>query len=100
MTPEQNFRLTRVEGDAPMGAMMRENFWIPFALDSQLEAGGAPRRIRLLGKDYAAFRADDGRIAAGIASLGRRRRMGRGKSWGWRLMCQFLKKTGWHPKPP
>ena len=62
MTPEQNFRLTRVEGDAPMGAMMRENFWIPFALDSQLEAGGAPRRIRLLGKDYAAFRADDGRI--------------------------------------
>lgn len=62
MTPEQNDLIARVEGVAPMGAMMREHFWIPFALDAQLVAGAAPRRIRLLGTDYVAFRAADGRI--------------------------------------
>ncbi|MGI9360751.1 MAG: Rieske 2Fe-2S domain-containing protein, partial [Parasphingorhabdus sp.] len=62
MTPEQNERLVHVEGTAPMGAMMSKHFWIPFALETQLVAGGAPRRVRLLGTDYAVFRATDGRI--------------------------------------
>src|SRR6201995_2270851 len=45
-----------------MGRLMRENYWIPFALSSQLVADGAPRRVRLLGHDYAAFRSTDGRV--------------------------------------
>jgi phthalate 4,5-dioxygenase len=62
LTHEQNERLTRIEGDAPMGRLMREHYWIPAVLSAQLEADGAPRRVRLLGTDYVAFRATDGRV--------------------------------------
>ncbi len=62
MTKEQNDRLTRVEGDAPMGAMMRQHCWIPALLSVQLMADGAPRRVRLLGTDYVAFRDSKGRL--------------------------------------
>jgi phthalate 4,5-dioxygenase oxygenase subunit len=62
ITQEQNELLTRVEGDAPMGLLMRENYWIPALVSSQLEADGAPARVRLLGRNYVAFRATDGRI--------------------------------------
>jgi phthalate 4,5-dioxygenase oxygenase subunit len=62
ITHDQNERLVRVEGDAPMGILMREHYWIPGCLSSQLVADGAPQRVRLLGKDYVAFRATDGRI--------------------------------------
>jgi phenylpropionate dioxygenase-like ring-hydroxylating dioxygenase large terminal subunit len=62
MTQEDNDRLTRVEGDAPMGAMMRQHCWIPALLSLQLMADGAPRRLRLLGNDYVAFRDSDGRL--------------------------------------
>ena len=62
LTKEENDLLTRVEGDAPMGRLMRENYWFPFALSSQLVADGTPRRVRLIGRDYAAFRATDGRV--------------------------------------
>src|SRR6478609_1465669 len=62
LTHEQNERLTRVEGDAPMGRLMREHYWIPALLSAQLEADGAPQRVRLLGEDHVAFRASDGRV--------------------------------------
>jgi nitrite reductase/ring-hydroxylating ferredoxin subunit len=62
LTHEQNERLTRVEGDAPMGRLMREHYWIPAVLSSQLVADGAPVRVRLVGTDYVAFRATDGRV--------------------------------------
>jgi nitrite reductase/ring-hydroxylating ferredoxin subunit len=45
-----------------MGMLMREHYWIPAALSSQIVADGAPLRVRLLGKDYVAFRATDGRV--------------------------------------
>jgi phthalate 4,5-dioxygenase len=61
LTYEQNERLTRVEGDAPMGRLMR-NYWIPAVLSAQLVADGAPLRVRLLGRDHVAFRAADGRV--------------------------------------
>ena len=32
VTREENELLTRLEGDAPMGRLMREHSWIPFAL--------------------------------------------------------------------
>lgn len=59
---EQNRLLTAVEGEAPMGRMMRERHWIPCARSEGIEAGGAPRAIRLLGRNYVAFRAEDGRL--------------------------------------
>ena len=62
LTREENELLTRVEGDAPMGRLLRENYWIPFALSSQLVAGAAPMPVRLLGEHYVAFRAGDGRV--------------------------------------
>src|SRR6478672_8427898 len=62
LTHEQNELLTRVEGDAPMGRLIREHYWIPALLSAQLEADGAPQRERLLGEDHVAFRASDGRV--------------------------------------
>jgi nitrite reductase/ring-hydroxylating ferredoxin subunit len=62
ITQEQNDRLTRIEGGAPMGSMMRQHCWIPALLSVQLMADGAPRRVRLLGTDYVAFRDSKGRL--------------------------------------
>ena len=45
-----------------MGRLMRENYWIPAFLSTQVEADGAPLRVRLVGGNYVAFRATDGRI--------------------------------------
>ena len=61
-TQAENELLTRVEGDAPMGRLIRENYWIPFDLASNLVAGEAPAPVRLLGENYVAFRAEDGRV--------------------------------------
>ncbi len=61
-TTEKNELLTRVEGDAPMGRLMRDHYWIPACVSTQLIADGAPLRVRLLGRDYVAFRASDGRV--------------------------------------
>jgi phthalate 4,5-dioxygenase oxygenase subunit len=57
-----NERLTRVEGDAVMGRLLREHHWVPFARSEGLVAGAGPQRVRLLGKDYVAFRGEDGRV--------------------------------------
>jgi phthalate 4,5-dioxygenase len=62
MTPQDNERLTRVAGDAPMARLLRDNYWIPFARGESLPAGGAPQRVRLLGHDLVAFRAEDGTL--------------------------------------
>jgi len=62
LTTEENDLLCRVEGDAPMGRLMRRH-WIPAALSEQLgEADGAPVRLRLLGEDLVAFRDTQGRL--------------------------------------
>ena len=62
LTHEQNVALTHIEGDAPMGVLMREHCWIPAVLSMQLEVDGAPRRVRLVGRDYVAFRDTNGRV--------------------------------------
>ncbi len=54
--------LTRVENDAPMGQYLRENFWFPACRSKALEADAPPRAVRLLGRNYVAFRATDGRV--------------------------------------
>ena len=61
LTREENELLTRVGPDTAMGTMLRR-YWIPAALSTELEAGGAPRRTRLLGEDFVAFRAADGTV--------------------------------------
>lgn len=59
---EENRLLTEVENDAPMGRLMRENYWFPFMRAAALKPGAQPRRVTLLGQDYVVFRAEDGRI--------------------------------------
>lgn len=62
MTREDNDLLCRVEGDAPMGAMIRQHYWIPAIPASKLEAGGRPYRLKLLGVEVVAFRSPDGSV--------------------------------------
>jgi nitrite reductase/ring-hydroxylating ferredoxin subunit len=61
LSKEDNMLLTRVGPGTPMGEMMRE-YWFPVVRAAKLEADGAPERIRLLGENFVAFRATDGRI--------------------------------------
>ncbi len=62
LTSEENFLLCRVEGEAPMGQLMRRH-WIPAALSEQLlDNDGDPVRLRLLGEDLVAFRDSNGRL--------------------------------------
>ncbi len=62
LTQEENRLLTRVEGNSPMGQLMRRH-WVPAALSEQLgEPDGAPISLRLFGEDLAAFRDSEGRV--------------------------------------
>src|SRR5262245_31522313 len=64
MTPTDNEILCRVEGDAPMGRLMRQH-WLPACMSEEVaEAGGAPVRSRLLGEDMVIFRDSSGRLGA------------------------------------
>ena len=62
VTQSENDRLTRVEGLAPMGRLLRENYWLPFARSESLAPGAVPQRVRLLGTDLVAFRGEDGTL--------------------------------------
>lgn len=62
MRREDNELITRVEAGAPMGEMLRNNFWFPAALSCKLISDGAPLRVRLLGQSFVAFRSTDGRV--------------------------------------
>ena len=62
LTAEENDLLCRVEGDAPMGQLMRRH-WIPACLSEEVtEPDGTPVRTRLLGEDLVVFRDSDGRL--------------------------------------
>ncbi len=62
MTPEENDLLCRVEGDAPMGQIMRRH-WIAACLSEEVaEPDGAPLKVRLLGENLVVFRDSKGRI--------------------------------------
>jgi phthalate 4,5-dioxygenase oxygenase subunit len=61
LNKEDNDLLTRVEGDAPMGAFMRQ-YWTPVLMSGDVETGGAPRRVRILGGRYVAFRDSEGQV--------------------------------------
>ena len=62
MTPEENDLLCRVEGNAPMGQIMRRH-WIAACLAEEVaEPDGAPLRVRLLGENLVVFRDSKGRL--------------------------------------
>ncbi|MGE0563362.1 MAG: Rieske 2Fe-2S domain-containing protein [Pseudolabrys sp.] len=62
MTPEENDLLCRVEGDAPMGRIMRRH-WIAACLSEEVaEPDGKPVKVRLLGEDLVVFRDSKGRL--------------------------------------
>ncbi|ODT86745.1 Rieske 2Fe-2S domain-containing protein [Phenylobacterium sp. SCN 70-31] len=61
MRPADNDLLCRVEGEAPMGRIMRQH-WLPACMSEEVEADGAPVKSRLLGVDLVVFRDTRGRV--------------------------------------
>ena len=62
LTTEENELLCRVDGDAPMGQLMRRH-WIPALLSEEvLEADGDPVPVCLLGEELVAWRDTDGKV--------------------------------------
>ncbi len=62
ITTEENELLCRVEGDAPMGRLMRRQ-WIAVCLGEEVvEPDGAPVQARVLGEDLVVFRDTEGRL--------------------------------------
>jgi phthalate 4,5-dioxygenase len=53
--------LTQVSAGTPMGRFMRE-YWLPALMSSELESGGAPLRLMLLGEKLIAFRDSAGKV--------------------------------------
>ncbi len=62
LTPQENDLMCRVEGDAPMGQIMR-HYWMPACLSEEVaEPDGTPLKVRLLGENYVAFRDTNGDV--------------------------------------
>ncbi len=62
MTAQENELMCRVEGNAPMGQIMRRH-WLPALLTEEVpEPDGDPVRVRLLGEDLIAFRNSEGKV--------------------------------------
>ncbi len=60
MNKEDNELLTKVGPGTPMGEPFRQ-YQIPVLFSKELEAGGPPKRVRLLGEDLVAFRTLGGK---------------------------------------
>ena len=65
MSAEEYQRLTRVGPGTPMGEMMRQ-YWIPAAASDELEANGAPMRLKLLGEKLIADGGGLGLVGTGL----------------------------------
>lgn len=61
LNSKDNERLCRIGPGSDMGQVMRQ-YWFPVELSSELVAGGAPRRARLLGEDLVVFRDGAGQV--------------------------------------
>lgn len=62
LSASENDLLCRVEGDAPMGQLMRRH-WVPALLSEQVAVpDGAPVRVQLFGEKLVAFRDTDGKL--------------------------------------
>ncbi len=62
LTAEENDLLCRVEGDAPMGQLMRRH-WTPVCLIEEVaEPDGAPVKAKVFGEDLVVFRDTNGDV--------------------------------------
>jgi len=62
LTRDENELLCRVEGDAPMGQLMRRH-WTPVCLIEEVpEPDGTPVQARVFGEDLVVFRDTEGRV--------------------------------------
>jgi phthalate 4,5-dioxygenase oxygenase subunit len=62
LTREENELLCRIEGDAPMGQLMRRH-WTPVCLIEEVnEPDGTPVKARVFGENLVVFRDSDGRV--------------------------------------
>lgn len=61
MKKEDADLLCNVEGRAPMATLFR-SYWLPVLRSDELQSEGAPRRVRLLGRNYVAFRDSEGEV--------------------------------------
>ena len=93
VTREENDLLCRVEGDAPMGQLMRRH-WIPACMSEEVaEPDGAPVRTRLLGEDLVVFRDTKGRLGVlGERCIHRRASLAFGRNEDCGLRCLY---HGW-----
>jgi phthalate 4,5-dioxygenase len=62
VTRAENELMTQVEGAAPLGRLIRENYWVPFGLSDNLTVTDGPTPVRLFGVNYVAFRDIEGRL--------------------------------------
>jgi phthalate 4,5-dioxygenase oxygenase subunit len=62
LTTEQNDLLCRVEGDAPMGQLMRRHWTVVCLVEEVAEPDGAPVKARVFGEDLVVFRDTEGRV--------------------------------------
>lgn len=62
VSKEENDLLCRVTGDAPMGRMLRQHYWLPAVLSVRVRKGEAPVRVKLFGQNFVAFRGADGKV--------------------------------------
>jgi len=59
---EEQDLITRVEGDAPLGAMIRR-YWLPALMSEEVaEPDGTPVRVRITGRNMIAFRDTNGEL--------------------------------------
>ena len=61
LTAEQNALLTETGPRAPMGRVFRR-YWMPALLSRELAVDGPPKRLKLLGEDFIAFRDSEDKV--------------------------------------
>jgi phthalate 4,5-dioxygenase oxygenase subunit len=93
LTQAENELLCRVEGDAPMGLMMRRH-WVPALLSEQVsKVDGAPVRLQLFGEKLVAFRDSNGKLGLlGEACPHRKASLAFGRNEECGLRCLY---HGW-----
>ena len=61
LTLEENRRLTETGVGTPMGDLFR-SYWQPLLLSRELGPDGEPKRLRIFGEDFIAFRNSEGKV--------------------------------------
>jgi len=61
LSKAENEYLCRIGPGTPMGALMRQ-YWLPAIRSDELDADGAPLRVRLLGEDLIGFRTSNAQV--------------------------------------